>query len=314
MDSEAQKELDHLNSELLMRIQKGYGDGAMLVSFSLIYYITVIGALINFVKLSELEVKDICVFSVLSTLFFLFPILIYYAITTRNRENFSALFNIAAYKKRFFENYTLSDGILSGGKWENFNRATFSNFFDKGKNEVFFLSLLSMSLQIGSFLLTVYCTFIHLSHNKSVLSSVMLIAVNIFSAVCLIPAIRRIAKLYGLFTLNDLDGEIKSMHTYYDVQYRLIKIAKNTYELKELIETQKNANKKFNYFLVASHIPLYKAIDLEKLFYSFVFPCLSDIAPSKEHRNKDEIIKHVSALAEKNRVNVCNYIYNYTDD
>ena len=314
MDIESQKELDHLNNELLMRIQKGYGDGAMLVSFSLIYFVTVIGVLSKFLESSELDVKDICIFSVLSTLFFLFPILIYYAMTTRNRENFSAIFNIAAYKKRFFEKYNLSDGILSGGKWEKFNKTTFSIFFDKGKNEVFFLSLLSVSLQIGSIFLTVYYTFIHLQDNKFLLAYILLSAANFFSAICLIPAITRIAKLYILFTPNDIGGEIKSMHTYYDIQYRLIKIAKNTSELEKLIETQKKANEKFNCFLIVSHISPYKAIDLEKLFYSFVFPCLSDIAPSEEHRNKDEIIKHVSELAEKNQTDVYNYIYNYTSD
>ena len=50
MDNESQKELEHLNNELLMRIEKGYGDGAVLVSFSLIYFITVIDILSKFVE------------------------------------------------------------------------------------------------------------------------------------------------------------------------------------------------------------------------------------------------------------------------
>ena len=312
MDNEAQKELEHLNNELLMRMQKGYGDGAMLVSFSLIYFITVIGILIKVVDYQNPRRTDICIFAVLSTVFFLFPILIYYATATRNRENLSALFNIAAYKKRFFENYTLSDSVLSGGKWETFNKTTFSSFFDKGKNEVFFLSGLSIVLQILSFLLTAYYTFVYLQQNSTVLAFALLISINSFCAVCFIPAIRRIVKLQGLFTLNDIGGEIESANMYYAIQYRLIKIAKNTKELNELIEKQKDANKKFNCFLMAARIPLYKAIDLEKLFYSFVFPCLSDIAPIKEREKEDKIIKHVSALAEENQVDMYNYIYNFT--
>ena len=312
MDNEAQKELEHLNNELLMRMQKGYGDGAMLVSFSLIYFVTVIGVLIKFVECSELGLKDICIFNALSIMFFLFPIFIYYAMTTRNRENFSALFNVATYKKIFFENYTLSDGILSGGKWEHFHKTTYSAFFDKGNNEVFFLSILSMALYIGSFFLMFYYTFIYLQQNSTVLSFVILISVNFLNVVCFIPIINRIVKLHGLFSPNYIGGEIESMNTYYNIQYWLIKIAKNTDELNELVEKLKGANEKFNSFLIAAHIPLYKAIDLERLFYSFVFPSLSDIAPSEEHRKKDELIKYVSALAEKKQIDVYNFICDFS--
>ena len=194
-----------------------------------------------------------------------------------------------------------------------FKTVVFQLLESVGAFDVFFsVAVLSMVLYIGSFLLTVYYSSTYLQQNISVLSFAVLIPINIFSALCFIPAIRRIVKLYGLFSLNDILGEIESANTYYDVQYRLIKLAKNTKELDELIEKQKSANEKFNCFLIASHIPVYKAIDLEKLFYSCVFPCLSDIAPSKECRKTNEIIKHVSALAEKNRVDICNFICNFS--
>lgn len=101
MDIETQKELDCLNSELQMRMKKEYGDGAVLVSFSLIYFITVVDILLNLVDFSNCTLIKICIFSMLSIIFFLFPILIYYATATRNRENLSALLSIASYKKGF---------------------------------------------------------------------------------------------------------------------------------------------------------------------------------------------------------------------
>ncbi len=314
IDTEAQKELDHLNNELLMRIEKGYGDGVLLVSFSLIYFATVIGVLIKFVEYAQVGLKDICVFSVLSAVFFQFPIFIYYTTATHSRENFSALFNIATYKKKFYENFTVDSAIRKGGKWENFHKVTISDFFNKEKNEAFFLSLLSLALYVGSFLLTFYYTFKYFNQFKqetAVFEYILLITINYFYAICLIPAIKRIVKLYDLFAMNDIIGEIESVNTYYDVLKTLVTIATNTTELKKMVEHLKDVNEKFYSFLKAAHISLYEAIELEKLFYSYAFPRISDIAPCNELIKNNKTIHYVKELAEKHRVNLYNYIYDY---
>ena len=199
----------------------------------------------------------------------------------------------------------MADGVLLGGKWENFHKRTITSFFSKSSNEVFFLAGLSLSLYVGSFFVTVYCIFEYLKQTSFLLNFCLLI--NLF---CFIPAIRRVLKLHALFNLNDIIGEIKSADTYYNIQYRLIKIAKDTSDINELIEKLRDGNEKFNQFLIANHISLYKAIDLEKLFYSFIFPDIPDIAPAKEFLEKDKIIKYVSDLAEKKNVAIYHLIYN----
>lgn len=247
MNIEEQKELEHLNNELLMRIKKEYSDGAMLFSFSLIYFATITELLIKIINSSDFpSLPNILIFIVVSVASFMFPVFVYYPSATHSRENVSAIINIASYKKTYFENYKISkDGILSGSRWENFHRTTMSSYLEKNNNEVFFLAGLSLVLYIGSLFLGAYYSFAYIQKNKPELSLAMVAAVVLFYIVFLVPIVSRVIKLQNLYNPKDVFLEIKSMNMYYDIQSKLVKTAKNDEELNIVLQKLKDADCKF---------------------------------------------------------------------
>ena len=297
MNLEEQKELEYLNNEILMRMKKGYSDGALLVSFSLIYFATIIGTLISLVDYSNPELMRIFEFGAVSILAFFSPILIYYSSDTRNRENISGILNIAAFKKKYYENNTFSNGHVSGGRWEKFHKITLSSFFDKGHNEVFFLAALSLALYLGSFFLTGSFTWKYLVDNesKSFYSLTLLIIINLLYVICLFPAVRRIIKLHSLNGANGIMSEIQSEELFYNIQYELTKNANDEDELKELITKLHDENRKISSFVIKTKIPSNNVILLEKLFYSEAFPNINIISPDE----KDEARTILSKIMKK---------------
>lgn len=310
MDIIAEKELEYLNNELHMRMEKEYSNGAVLVSFSLIYFATVIGILINLIE-SALSHRliTILLFGAISGISFFFPILLYYSTATRNRENLSAIFNIAAYKKKYYERFCFSEDEVSGGRWENFHKITMNNYFNKGSNEVFFLTELSFFLFVGSFVLTIYFSFMVIKNNGFSLSIMSMLGEILVYIICFIFSVKRIRQLYNIYSINNVADEVESIETYYDIQNKLINECQDQKQIINLVNDLKYKNEKFNTFLMIKHIPLHKARLLEKVFYVQAFRNISIELPSEETIADDKIIKYVSNLAKrKNMLSIYEFI------
>lgn len=244
-----------------MRIKKSYGEGTMLVSFSLFYYAAIIGAIVDFINcinIKEIDLIKTLIFSIISLISFSFPVLIYYSSATHDRENISAIFNIATYKKKFYENYSLSNGVLLGGRWENFNKNTITSFFNKTHNEAFFLSCLSLTLYIVAFFMSAYLAF---SCNKEpILSYAFLIAVNLLYMLFSIPLFKRAIELHNLFSPKNISSEIASMNIYYETLYKIAKTVKTKKKLNKLIEELKHRNEIFTNFYIDKNDEIIKYV------------------------------------------------------
>lgn len=158
MYEEDTQEYSRLNQELIERLKICYGDGAMLASFLLVYYATVIAGLIQCVAI-ESSFVSFLLFGSVSAVAYFFPVVILRCFAEKYKESYLGLCNVALFCSVYHEKPILSEGSLRGKKWELLHFNTL-NFTYKGENkEYFFLGMASLSLLLISFIVSI-CLFL----------------------------------------------------------------------------------------------------------------------------------------------------------
>ena len=166
MNGKAQ-EYERLQEELVMRVNKCYGDGALLTSFYLIYYATVVFGLLEwfFNGKDGMTCIEMFVFAVLACILFVLLILILYAFSVKFKENYLSICNISAYIIFCHELPTVikrDEGNLK--KWELTHYDTVFGEEKYETKEYFLLALTSVFLLFGSLGIEIYCFFSYFKH------------------------------------------------------------------------------------------------------------------------------------------------------
>ncbi|MBQ3046969.1 MAG: hypothetical protein IJD54_02860, partial [Clostridia bacterium] len=266
--NEEMQEYSRLQEELIARLNSCYGDGAVLASFFLIYFATLIGGLFQCFGIKDLVLRFI-VFGLVSSVAFFFPIIILHAFAVKFKENFTGLCNVALFVSYYHERPNIvKDKNLKGIKWELMHKNTMSFASLHESKEYFLLAFTSFILLIIS---TVVAIYFYITDAKEV-TLFSLIPVAIVYVVLLYLGAKFLRRIYCVTDMARLIKIREDIQYYYQLQIDKFG-EKETEQDRELFQSVLAFNKEeeiLSLFLILKGIPDYEASGIIKEFHGDV--------------------------------------------
>ncbi len=304
-NKEKDQEYNRIQQELMSRIKMCYSDGAMLASFCLVYYATIIAGLIQILQI-DCEDVQFLLFGLISPIAFFFPIIILHTFAVKFKENFAAVCNIAAFSFTYYEKPGIvKSNSIEGIKWELMHKNSLAMSTRHESKEYFLLALTSFFFLVASF---VFSIFIYVNKFDSIEVGFLLLIIIIYCVAFIMGSIF-LYKIYSVTSLFKLSNIMDDTKLFYEIQSEKFSPEEDKQPcnlLKEILDF-KNDENMLNLFLYIKRIPDYNATEIIKLFYGRI----KSEKYSKEikSRNGKELIKN----AEKYH-SIHDYIIEYVKE
>ena len=259
-------EYDRLNEEMKTRIKTIYGDGALVSSILLVYFISAVGALLNLYKtvFKYNNNTTLILCAALCIVIFVFPVFLCYTFATKSSENLASIINIATFIKTYHESFTIADNdTVSGKMWEKAHKNAMIPSVGREIKEYFILALLSVTVFAVFSVADIVCIFVYIDIALKWLEITVFVIVNLFF-ICLGGVIT-----YKTKKMTDLQfvlREITSCTAFYKRQKTKLEQS-NINDFDNKIQTTTYEDVAFNLFVIRHKIPFYKTEELEKAFY-----------------------------------------------
>ncbi len=261
-NKEKDQEYNRIQQELMSRIKMCYSDGAMLASFMLVYYATVIAGIIQCFQIKNCITSFLLV-GLISSVAFFFPIIILYTFAVKFKENFSAVCNISAFSSAYHEKPSIiKTNSIEGTKWEILHKDSLSLSTRYEAKEYFLLALTSFFFLIVGF---VGAIWIYTNNLDKIKSLYLIIVMIIFFCAFLIGSIF-LYKIYSVTSLIKLSNIMKDTELFYEIQSEKFSPKEDNQpcELFDKILAFKKDEEMLNMFLIIKRIPDYKATEIIK--------------------------------------------------
>lgn len=298
------QEYDYVQQERISRINTCYTDGAMLASFFLIYYATIITGLIPCLQIENANTMFL-LFGLISAVAFFFPIIVLRTFAVKFIENISAICNLAAFSVFYHEKPAIIEtNDIEGIKWESLHKDTMFVSTRYESKEYFLLALASLFFQAICFVVLIYLY----AMNMEAVNLIYFISIIILQ--CCFFAVGSIVvyKIHATTNISNLAKIDKDTQLFYEMQWLRLCGENKSCEILDKIEKFRKEENALNSFILENRIPDYKSSEIVKMFYGKIKEC----EYSKKIRSS--AAKRVIKKAEKSGLTVHDYIIKNAND
>lgn len=263
-DKDDWQEYNRIQQELISRINLCYNDGAMLASFFLIFYASIISGLISCFQVDNANTM-VLLFGIISAVAFFFPIIVLHAFAVKFKENFSAICNLSAFSAFYYERPSIfKTETINGPKWELLHKNTISLSTRHESKEYFLLALTSLFfLAVSScFLIYIYIT------NVTAVNLIYFILTATIHCCFLFVGGIFVYKIYSTTNMFNLTNIANDTKLFYEIQSEKISGEKASCTLYDEILKFNKEEEILNLFLSINRIPDYKASEIIKMYYN----------------------------------------------
>ncbi len=255
-----QQEYSRLNEELIVRLSNCYGDGAMLTSFFLIYYATIIVGLLQCIDFKN-ELLIFIIFGIVPLVVYFFPIVILHSFAEKYKENVLGLFNIALFSSIYHEKPVQIENKIYGKKWELLHKNTRKFASKHESKEYYFLAITSLALLLICFIVDLYL-FLTMENKSTLIIVVSLITIMLY-IILFVVSVRYIRKIRIATDMKKSEKIGEIIIAYYQKTKELLTDGKyDEKELQEKLSEIKLHEKRIDDSIEEDSYPYTKTIEL----------------------------------------------------